>query len=137
MNAFSDVRGLLRRLNPILALSLLLTCAACVYRAPIQQGNLLDAKDIDQITVGMTQAQVKYVLGTPMVSNPFSASHWDYVYYVKLYTMPAPKKQQLIVYFENGTVSRLERTQLSVFKQEADEVRPKAPWYKRWLSWMV
>jgi len=114
-----------------------LLCSACVYHAPIQQGNLLDAKDIDQISVGMTQAQVRYVLGTPMVADPFSTTRWDYVYYLKLRTMPEPKKQQLVVYFENGNVSRLDRTPLGVFKPDFQTEKTKYPWYKRWLTWFV
>jgi outer membrane protein assembly factor BamE len=114
-----------------------LLASACVYHAPIQQGNLLDAKDIDQITVGMTQAQVRYVLGTPMVADPFSSNRWDYVYYVKTSRMPEPKKQQLVVYFENGNVSRLERTALSVVKPEIEAEKTRDPWYRRWFSWIV
>ena len=55
------------------ALALLLAAAlaaGCVYRPDIQQGNLLSVEDIDQVTVGMTRSQVRYLLGTPMVSDP-------------------------------------------------------------------
>jgi len=124
--------------RPALPLALLvsLLTSACVYHAPIQQGNLLDAKDIDQISVGMTQAQVRYVLGTPMIADPFSTSRWDYLYYVKRTNMPAAKKQQLVVYFENGNVSKLERTELSAVKVDPrlKEDDQKLPWYRRWLS---
>jgi len=111
--------------------------SACVYHAPIQQGNLLEAKDIDQITVGMTQAQVRYVLGTPMIADPFSANRWDYVYYLKRSKMPEAKKQQLVVFFENGNVSRLERTPLEVVKPDPSLQKSKGPWYKRWTKWIV
>src|SRR4051812_5691985 len=94
----------IHRSSLLLIVTTALLTSACIYHAPIQQGNLLDAKELDQVTVGMTQAQVRYVLGTPMVADPFSSSRWDYVYYLKLSKMPEPKKQQLIVYFENGTV---------------------------------
>ena len=33
----------------------------------IQQGNLLDAEQVDQVEVGMTRSQVRFLLGTPMV----------------------------------------------------------------------
>ena len=138
MNSFlSTATASLRRFGHIAAIGVISFCSACVYHAPIQQGNLLDAKDIDQISVGMTQAQVRYVLGTPMVADPFNNKRWDYVYYVKLSKMPAPKKQQLIVYFEDGNVSKLERTPLGVFKSGLDTDKGKAPWYKRWLNRIV
>ncbi|HEX2584391.1 MAG TPA: outer membrane protein assembly factor BamE [Steroidobacteraceae bacterium] len=119
------------------SLVLAIALSACVYRAPIQQGNLLETKDIDQITVGMTQAQVRYVLGTPMVADPFSNNRWDYVYYYKLSKMPQAKKQQLVVFFENGNVTRLERTQMEVVKPDPSLEENKGPWYKRWTKWII
>jgi outer membrane protein assembly factor BamE len=84
--------------------------SGCVYRVPIQQGNFLEAKDLDQVTVGMTQAQVRYVLGTPMVVDPFTKDRWDYVYYLKKGQMRTPERRHFIVFFENGAVARIERT---------------------------
>lgn len=99
----------LSRLRYLLCL-LALGASACVYRVPIQQGNFLEAKDIDQVTVGMTQAQVRYVLGTPMVIDPFSKDRWDYVYYLKKGQMRDPEQRRFIVFFENGAVTRIERS---------------------------
>ncbi len=86
--------------------------SACVYRVPIQQGNFLETKDIAQVTVGMTQAQVRYVLGTPMIMDPFSKDRWDYVYYLKKGQMRAPEQRHFVVYFDNGNVSRIDRSEI-------------------------
>jgi len=139
MNLLSSRNSMLMRhcRVTLTSLALAVLLSACVYRAPIQQGNLLEAKDIDQITVGMTQAQVRYVLGTPMVADPFSNNRWDYVYYFKLSKMPEAKKQQLVVFFENGNVTRLERTPLEVVKPDASLENNKGPWYKRWTKWII
>jgi outer membrane protein assembly factor BamE len=91
---------------------LALGVGACVYRVPIQQGNFLESKDVDQVTVGMTQAQVRYVLGTPMVVDPFTKDRWDYVYYLKKGQMRTPEQRHFVLYFENGTVSRIERSDI-------------------------
>jgi outer membrane protein assembly factor BamE len=60
---------LLRPLAVTVAAALLqaLLGTGCVYRMDIQQGNLLDAEQIDQVEVGMTRSQVRFLLGTPMV----------------------------------------------------------------------
>lgn len=89
-----------------------LLLSGCVYRVPIQQGNFLENKDIAQVNVGMTRSQVRYVLGTPMVVDPFSADRWDYIYYLKKGQMRQPEKRHFIVFFENGTVSRIEKPEL-------------------------
>jgi outer membrane protein assembly factor BamE len=64
----------------LLFAALLALAAGCVYRPNIQQGNLLKLEDVDQVTVGMTRSQVRYLLGTPMISDPFQPDRWDYIY---------------------------------------------------------
>lgn len=105
---YFDVRRRTHLAATLLA-TLLLGSSACVYRIPIQQGNFLEAKDVDQVTVGMTQAQVRYVLGTPMVVDPFTKDRWDYVYYLKTTRMQTPVQHHFVVYFEQGNVARIER----------------------------
>ena len=58
-------------LLPAAAILLGLTAAGCVYRVNIPQGNYLEAKMLEQVQIGMTRSQVRYVLGTPMISDPF------------------------------------------------------------------
>ena len=41
--------------------------SGCVYRMNIQQGNYLEGRTVDQLQVGMTRSQVRFLLGTPMV----------------------------------------------------------------------
>lgn len=83
--------------------------AGCVYRVPIQQGNFLETKDVEQVMVGMTRAQVRYALGTPMIVDPFSSDRWDYVYYLKKGQMRQPERRHFVVFFDNGMVSRIEK----------------------------
>jgi outer membrane protein assembly factor BamE len=88
---------------------LALLFAGCVYRIPIQQGNFLEPKDIDQINLGMTRSQVRYLLGTPMVADPFTSSRWDYVYYLKKGRLGQPDQRHFIVFFDDDKVARVDR----------------------------
>ena len=45
-----------------------------VHRFPIQQGNIVTQDMIDQLQPGMTRAQVRYVLGTPMIADTLYCS---------------------------------------------------------------
>lgn len=84
--------------------------AGCVHRIDIQQGNFLDAKDIDRVSVGMTRVQVRSLLGTPMVADPFQGSRWDYLYYLKKGRLRKPERRHFVVYFDNDDkVARIER----------------------------
>lgn len=102
--------GSIRRL-PLAALlaTLLLAGTGCVYRIDIQQGNFLENEDIDQITVGMTRTQVRYLLGTPIVSHAFQQSRWDYVYYLKRGRSRDAEQRHFTVYFEEDRVARIDR----------------------------
>ena len=51
-----------------------------VYKLDVNQGNYLSQDMVDKLKVGMTQVQVRQVLGTPLIASPFRADRWDYVY---------------------------------------------------------
>ena len=82
----------------------------CVHRIDIQQGNFLEAKDIDRVTVGMTRVQVRALLGTPMVADPFTSTRWDYVYYLKRGRWQKPEQRHFIVFFDADKVNRIDRS---------------------------
>jgi len=94
------------RLPLLLALAAL---AGCVYRVNIQQGNYLEARTVDQLQIGMTRSQVRYLLGTPMVPDAFDKGRWDYLYYFKKGRWRRPEERHLIVYFHEDKVERYER----------------------------
>jgi outer membrane protein assembly factor BamE len=101
----------LRRVHLLLLIAASLTGAAgCVHRIDIQQGNFLDSEDIDRVTVGMTRVQVRSLLGTPMVADPFQDERWDYVYYLKKGRLTKAVRRHFIVFFDEADkVDRIER----------------------------
>src|ERR1700742_1056749 len=99
----------------LLVLSLAATCAAgsgCVYRVNIQQGNFLEARTVNQLQVGMTRSQVRYLLGTPMVPDAFDKERWDYLYYFKKGRLRRPEERHVIVWFKEDKVSKFERNNI-------------------------
>src|SRR5712675_2683151 len=109
------MKPLIKGLSPIYGartLVLLMSLAAtsgCVYRMNIQQGNFLEAHTVDQLQVGMTRSQVRYLLGTPMVPDAFDKGRWDYLYYFKKGRLRKPEERHLIVYFKEDKVDKFER----------------------------
>lgn len=91
----------------IVILTLLSLASACVYQASLSQGNLLDQEDVDQLEVGMTRNQVRFLLGTPMIDDPFHENRWDYVYYLRVGRERATFKRWLSVYFDGDNVSEI------------------------------
>ena len=51
-----------------------------VYKISIPQGNIITQEMVDQLRPGMTKRQVIFVMGTPLVRDPYHQNRWDYVY---------------------------------------------------------
>lgn len=103
------ISTLSRFAKPVIALLCALSLAGCVYKVDILQGNHLDDEAIETVEVGMTRSQVRFILGTPMVKDPFHETRWDYVYYFKRGGNYDPIRKRLIIYFEDDKVSSLDK----------------------------
>ncbi len=80
----------------------------CIYKVNIQQGNFLDKEKVAQVEVGMTRQQVRFLLGTPMVEDPFHANRWDYVYYLTVGRSRETTRRHFAVFFDGDAVTRVE-----------------------------
>jgi outer membrane protein assembly factor BamE len=65
---------------PLFSCTTVLNNLPGVYKIPIQQGNIIDQVMIDQIRPNMTERQVLYILGSPMLVDTFHQKRWDYLY---------------------------------------------------------
>ena len=76
-----------------------LAAAGCVHKIDIQQGNYVTQDLVDRLKPGMTKAEVKQVLGTPLLQDQFHANRWDYYF-----SNVAARKEEhakLTIFFEN------------------------------------
>jgi len=85
--------------------------SGCVYRANISQGNLIKQEDLDQAEVGMTRNQIRFLLGTPMIDDPFHQERWDYVYYLKMGRQDASFKRWVSILFVDDKVTEIRKEQ--------------------------
>lgn len=95
--------------TPLSALVLATLMVACTpHYVEVRQGNYLTEEVIEQLEIGMTRDQVRYLLGTPVVASPFHADRWDYVYSRKRHR-EEDEYAYLVVWFDaNNTVERVE-----------------------------
>ncbi len=95
------------------------------YKVDIQQGNVIDAEQIAQLNTGMTRREVQYILGTPLVEDPFHANRWDYFYSLKEGRSKKRQQQIITVVFESDQLVRIEgvpeTTEVRVTKTEFPE----------------
>jgi outer membrane protein assembly factor BamE len=85
------------------------------YRIPIQQGNVVDQERVNQLQPGMAKRQVRFVMGTPMLVDPFHQDRWDYVYTYRP-SRGDSEERRVTLYFENDALVRIE-----------GDLRPEAP----------
>jgi len=92
------------------------------YRIEIQQGNYVSQEMVAQLKPGMSREQVRFILGTPLVTDIFHADRWDYIYYREL---PDRKREQrrISVHFADG---RLARVTGDVVPADPARARPEA-----------
>jgi outer membrane protein assembly factor BamE len=102
-------------MNRFLLIAIILATFAassgCVYRLNIAQGNLIEQKDLDQVELGMTRNQVRFLLGTPMIDDPFHVNRWDYVYFLKIGRDDATFRRWVSIVFEQDVVSEIRKDQ--------------------------
>ena len=89
--------------------------APLVYRPVIQQGNVVSQEQINELEPGMTKRQVRFLLGTPMLTDVFHANRWDYTFTRGKGSRPE-QIRKVTVYFENDRLVRI-----------AGDMRPQAP----------
>lgn len=77
------------------------------YKVEIVQGNFVSKEQVELLKPGMLRAQVREVLGTPLLTSVFHADRWDYVFTLKRQGVE-PQALKLTVFFKNDVLERFE-----------------------------
>ena len=73
------------------------------YKLPMDQGSLFSQQNLERVKPGLTREQVKFLLGSPSISDAFHRDRWDYVYYDRVdgeYSKP----KRIVIIFKNEKV---------------------------------
>jgi outer membrane protein assembly factor BamE len=109
----------MRHLLALLAAVCLTACGFVgfpgVYRIDVEQGNIVTPELVAQLKPGMSQRQVRFILGTPLLQDPFNQERWDYPY-VKRNGLKVLSESKMSVYFDGDTLVR--------YVEEVEEGRP-------------
>jgi outer membrane protein assembly factor BamE len=94
----------------VLFLSLLL--GACGWLTPhrieIQQGNYVTQDMVSQLKPGMTRDQVRYLLGTPLVTDVFHADRWEYVFRRQRADSREVEHGRITIFFSDNKLERVD-----------------------------
>jgi len=75
------------------------------YRPDVHQGNIVTKEMVDQLRIGMTRDQVRFMLGTPLMSTEFHKDRVDYLYYLNPLKGPI-QNRRLTLYFKDNRLDR-------------------------------
>ncbi len=64
---------------PIIIVFFNFSCASNFYQVPVSQGNIISVSMLAKLEPGLTKAQVRYIMGTPSIKDPFDMNRWDYI----------------------------------------------------------
>ena len=93
------------------AVTILFLLAGCHIGFPkmsnvaVQQGNVITQEMIDRLKPGMTRRQVAFVMGEPVVRNPFDPDRWDYVYSVQVGSV-VYQQLRMSLFFEDESLAK-------------------------------
>ena len=93
-----------------LLLSLVAGCSSVnigPHRIDVQQGNALDQENVSRLKPGLNRSQVRFLLGTPLVVDPFRTDRWDYVY-VNYKGGKLAEQKRITLFFDGDTLARIE-----------------------------
>ena len=89
---------------PLIAAS---SACSLIHRVDINQGNIVSQEMVNQLRPGMNRRQVTYLLGTPLLTDPFHDNEWDYVYSIEPNGEPR-EERKLTLTFERDELIQLE-----------------------------
>lgn len=81
------------------------------YVPEVVQGNFVSKEQRQYLRVGMTRAQVRDVLGTPLVTSVFHADRWDYTFSIRRQGVP-PQQFGMTLHFKGDLLSQIESDEL-------------------------
>jgi len=81
------------------------------YRPDVPQGNIVTREMFDQLRPGMSQDQVRFLMGTPLLTSIFRQERWDYVYFLRRRN-GSTQERRVVVFFKDGRLDRFEAGEL-------------------------
>lgn len=87
------------------------------YRVDIQQGNFVSKEMVAQLKEGMkrpegvTRDQVRFALGTPLLTDMFHADRWDYIFRLRKGNGEVIESH-ITAFFKDNRLARIEGTVL-------------------------
>ena len=88
----------------IITIFFLNSCASNFYQVPVAQGNIVSKSMLSKMEEGLTKAQVRYIMGTPSINDPFNKDRWDYIGFEIIGDTKRATVHHIMIFEENKLV---------------------------------
>ena len=97
-------------------ISLILICfliSGCsffrIHKVDIEQGNIITPDEVSQLRLGMSENEVKAILGTPVLSNIFTPNRFDYIYTLQKGQKNMAEKRIALIFYQ-GRLQEIQKS---------------------------
>ena len=104
-----------------------------VYKIDIQQGNAISSEMLMKLKPGMTKAQVRFVLGTPLIKDTFHKERWDYVYVMRVKDIVIEKRHvvlnfadELLKNITGEVIPKKDNNEVDLSSKEKESTKPES-----------
>jgi len=96
-----------------------------VYRIDVQQGNIIEQEMLDKLQPGMDKNQVRFIMGTPAVADPFHENRWEYLFTL---SKGGRRREQrhITLYFEDEKLAYVEGDVVTALRRPPEEGERRA-----------
>ena len=75
------------------------------YKVPVTQGNIFEEEDVEKLQVGQSMDQVQFILGSPMIKDPFRSNRWDYLNLITVGDEKIIEKKLVVIFDDENLLS--------------------------------
>ena len=81
------------------------------YRVEVVQGNVVTQEQIERVKVGQSRAQVRDIMGSPLLTDPFHGDRWDYVFTIRRQGAE-PQRRAIVLRFDRDALKSIDAPEL-------------------------
>ena len=110
MSHRNNIRCLILVLLSVFVVSACESWLPDAHRPDYTLGNVIKPDALEKIQLGMNKSEIKPILGSPMLTDPFHADRWDYIYryLTRGRTSEALIKSRVTLYFEDDVLVKID-----------------------------
>ena len=91
-----------------------------IHKIDVQQGNAIEHEKVEQLKIGMTKNQVKFLMGSPLITDVFHPDRWDYVFHL-IPDYGETERYHLTIFFDGDLVSEIRKGDMPEPDDSADQ----------------